>query len=134
MIKKLSHWWARTGPWVKAMRFYRNSEFDKFFEMLQILEELDPLTPYQLGVKGNALLLSGQYKEALSIFSMLSSLSDHGNNNAKYIGAYSRAMIADINGNTDEYDRIARAASLIPVKSILRRNLPLPRYTGANSA
>ena len=130
MINRLVKWWHRAGPWVRAMRFYRNSEYDRFFITVGELEKLTPLTPYQLAVKGNALLLNGKYKEALSVFTILSSNSNDKSNDTKYVAAYSRAMIADINGKSDEFDSISQAAVRIPAKRILKRNLPLPRTSG----
>jgi hypothetical protein len=44
---------------------------------------------------------------------------------SKYISMYSMAMIAEVNGNRSEFNRISEIACRIPAKHVIRRNLPL---------
>lgn len=110
--------------WVRSMRFYRKRDYATFLEMVKDIEKQHALTPYQLAVKANALLLAGEYKRALTLFSILTGVEDDSSD-VDYIRLYARAMIADINGDTETFGRIAASASSLPCRLIVRRNLPL---------
>ena len=124
MFKSLYSSYLRRMEWVRSMRFYRKRDYSTFLEMIKGIEEQNALTPYQRAVKANALLLSGEYKQALALFSLLTGVDD-STNDIDYIKLYARAMIADVNGDTDTFGRIASSASSLPCRSIVRRNLPL---------
>jgi hypothetical protein len=111
--------------WFKAMGHYRKAKYDKFFSLLDEMERGTAINNYQLAVKANALLLCGKYKDSLDIFSVLSSSSNDELEDSNYIAMYSRAMIADINGDSREFERLARLAAAFPARRLVKRTLPL---------
>ena len=115
----------RAWQWVKVARLYRSERYHDFLSAVAQFEKSNTLTVYQLSMRANALLMVGRYRDALSLFSIISGDANESGPDADYIRHYANAMICDINGDTEAFNRISRKASSIKVSHLVKLNLPL---------
>ena len=125
MFENLYSRFYAARDWVRAMDLYSRKDSAGFLGAMDALAWRRPFSPYQLAVRANALSMTGRYAGPFSVLSQ----DDGKSGDGRYIAYYARAMISDINGDTDGFSRNAAAASRMKIKLIskfiYRRNLPL---------